>query len=126
MYDDNFTRKVKINKETLRKEMLRSLQKTKPPQPHGDGARKTEITVKPSEENKKNLKTIDEHNKKIIKEYEEYKNKHQKTGVECPKCGSELLFVNEDIVLMTYPPKKYVYCSKCGYDSAILVSLLDS
>lgn len=37
------------------------------------------------------------------------------TGIACPECGSELIDSNPHSILVSWPPKKTVHCSKCGY-----------
>ena len=38
----------------------------------------------------------------------------RQTNIECPKCNS-LLYVNDSIVLASYPPQKRYYCKNCGF-----------
>lgn len=41
-------------------------------------------------------------------------HKASRSGIACPKCGSELL-VRNDIVLTTYPPQRQYFCRECGF-----------
>ena len=38
-----------------------------------------------------------------------------KTGIACPKCGSELHYTNPGIMLTSYPPRKPVNCKNCKH-----------
>lgn len=42
-------------------------------------------------------------------------NAPKPNGIECPRCGAELLDSTPMIVLASYPPKKSVHCAKCDY-----------
>lgn len=60
------------------------------------------------------LKSIKEHNNLFTKEIS------FSTGIACPKCGSELMYVDQNL-LLTSPPQRRVQCSKCNHIDYILV-----
>ena len=66
------------------------------------------------EEAASNLKSIKEHNNLFTKEIA------FSTGIACPKCGSELMYVDQNL-LLTNPPQRRVQCSKCNHIDYILV-----
>ena len=66
------------------------------------------------EEAASKLKSIKEHNNRFTKEIS------FSTGIACPKCGSELMYVDH-YLLLTNPPQRRVQCSKCNHIDYILV-----
>ena len=60
------------------------------------------------------LKSIKEHNNLFTKEIA------FSTGIACPKCGSELMYVDQNL-LLSNPPQRRVQCSKCNHIDYILV-----
>ena len=60
------------------------------------------------------LKSIKEHNNLFTKEIS------FSTGIACPKCGSELMYVDQNLLLSS-PPQRRVQCSKCNHIDYILV-----
>lgn len=36
-------------------------------------------------------------------------------GIACPECGAELFDTYPSMELLSLPPKKDVYCVKCGF-----------
>ena len=66
------------------------------------------------EEAASKLKSIKEHNNLFTKEIS------FSTGIACPKCGSELMYVDQNL-LLTSPPQRRVQCSKCNHIDYILV-----
>lgn len=60
------------------------------------------------------LKSIREHNNLFTKEIS------FSTGIACPKCGSELMYVDQNLLLSS-PPQRRVQCSKCNHIDYILV-----
>jgi len=66
------------------------------------------------EEAASKLKSIKEHNNRFTKEIS------FSTGIACPKCGSELMYVDQNL-LLTNPPQRRVQCSKCNHIDYILV-----
>ena len=60
------------------------------------------------------LKSIKEHNNLFTKEIS------FSTGIACPKCGSELMYVDQNL-LLTNPPQRRVQCSKCNHIDYILI-----
>jgi transcription initiation factor IIE alpha subunit len=66
------------------------------------------------EEAASKLKSIKEHNNRVTKEIS------FSTGIACPKCGSELMYVDQNL-LLTSPPQRRVQCSKCNHIDYILV-----
>ena len=66
------------------------------------------------EEAASKLKSIKEHNNRFTKEIS------FSTGIACPKCGSELMYVDQNLLLSS-PPQRRVQCSKCNHIDYILV-----
>ena len=66
------------------------------------------------EEAASKLKSIKEHNNRFTKEIS------FSTKIACPKCGSELMYVDQ-YLLLTNPPQRRVQCSKCNHIDYILV-----
>ena len=60
------------------------------------------------EEAASKLKSIKEHNNRVTKEIS------FSTGIACPKCGSELMYVDQNLLLSS-PPQRRVQCSKCNH-----------
>ena len=65
------------------------------------------------EEAASKLKSIKEHNNRFTKEIS------FSTKIACPKCGSELMYVDQNL-LLSNPPKRRVQCSKCNHIDYIL------
>ena len=63
------------------------------------------------------LKSIREHNDGKI--FDAYGGNAFKSGLACPKCGSELMYVDQNL-LLSNPPKRRVQCSKCNHIDYIL------
>ena len=59
------------------------------------------------------MQTLDEYNKMANDFYFNYDKYPKLNHIACPKCGKEMYDTNE-IILMSNPPKKNVYCD-CGY-----------
>ena len=70
------------------------------------------------EEAASKLKSIKEHNDGKI--FDAYGGNAFKSGLACPKCGSELMYVDQNL-LLSNPPKRRVQCSKCNHIDYILV-----
>ena len=66
------------------------------------------------EEAASKLKSIKEHNNRFTKEIS------FSTKIACPKCGSELMYVDQNLLLSS-PPQRRVQCSKCNHIDYILV-----
>ena len=64
------------------------------------------------------LKSIKEHNDGKI--FDAYGGNAFKSGLACPKCGSELMYVDQNL-LLSNPPQRRVQCSKCNHIDYILV-----
>ena len=60
------------------------------------------------------LKSIKEHNNRFTKEIS------FSTKIACPKCGYELMYVDQNL-LLSNPPQRRVQCSKCNHIDYILV-----
>lgn len=63
---------------------------------------------------KKGLVTLQNFNAERIKLYAEAALS-KPNGIECPKCGNELMDVNPNDVFGTDPPTMEVACSTCDY-----------
>ena len=70
------------------------------------------------EEAASKLKSIKEHNDGKI--FDAYGGNAFKSGLACPKCGSELMYVDH-YLLLTNPPQRCVQCSKCNHIDYILI-----
>lgn len=68
---------------------------------------------------KKKLISLREHETAIA----ERRKTRNNTGIACPKCEEELLYINPSQTLMSSPPKKWVHCSSpnCDYEGTITV-----
>lgn len=66
------------------------------------------------EEAASKLKSIKEHNNLFTKEIS------FSTKIACPKCGSELMYVDQNLLLSS-PPQRRVQCSKCNHIDYIFV-----
>lgn len=67
---------------------------------------------------KKKLKSLEDWNTEATIAYTNKvssKKYEMLNGIECPKCGCELMDTNPNIVLSTIPPKKHIHCSNCDY-----------
>jgi predicted nucleic-acid-binding Zn-ribbon protein len=47
--------------------------------------------------------------------FDAYGGNSFKSGLACPKCGSELYYNNPNMVLTSYPPKRSVECKNCKH-----------
>ena len=59
------------------------------------------------------MKTLDEHNAEQAALQEAITRAANKAGVTCPKCGEEMTYYGET-VLLTNPTKRHVVCG-CGH-----------
>ena len=66
------------------------------------------------EEAASKLKSLNEHNdgRRL---FDAYGGNSLKSGIACPKCGSELYYNNPDMVLTSNPPKRSVVCKNCKH-----------
>jgi len=60
------------------------------------------------------LKSLKDHNdgRRL---FDAYGGNSVKSGIACPKCGSELYYNNPDMVLTSNPPKRSVECNNCKH-----------
>ena len=65
------------------------------------------------EEAASKLKSLKDHNDGKV--FDVYGGNSFKSGLACPKCGSELYYNNPDMVLTSYPPKRSVECKNCKH-----------
>lgn len=63
------------------------------------------------EEAASKLKSLKDHNDSKL--FDAYGGNSFKSGIACPKCGSELYYNNPDMVLTSNPPKRSVECKNC-------------
>ena len=62
------------------------------------------------------LQSLDEYNRERSKWYlERNSDKPKGNGIACPECSEELFDTNPSMELLCMPPKKDVYCVKCGF-----------
>ena len=59
------------------------------------------------------LKSLKDHNDGKV--FDAYGGGSFKSGLACPKCGSELYYNNPNMVLTSYPPKRSVECKNCKH-----------
>jgi hypothetical protein len=59
------------------------------------------------------LKSLKDHNDSKL--FDAYGGGSFKSGLACPKCGSELYYNNPNMVLTSYPPKRSVECKNCKH-----------
>ena len=59
------------------------------------------------------LKSLKDHNDGKV--FDAYGGGSFKSGLACPKCGSELYYNNPDMVLTSNPPKRSVECKNCKH-----------
>jgi DNA repair exonuclease SbcCD ATPase subunit len=65
------------------------------------------------EEAASKLKSLKDHNDGKV--FDAYGGGSFKSGLACPKCGSELYYNNPNMVLTSYPPKRSVECKNCKH-----------
>ena len=65
------------------------------------------------EEAASKLKSLKDHNDSKL--FDAYGGNSVKSGIACPKCGSELYYNNPNMVLTSYPPKRSVECKNCKH-----------
>ena len=63
------------------------------------------------------LKSLKDHNDGKV--FDAYGGGSFKSGLACPKCGSELYYNNPNMVLTSYPPKRSVECKNCKHTDYI-------
>lgn len=61
------------------------------------------------------MMNLDEYNRERHEYYYPTQEAANRNGIACPKCGEELCDSQPSIILASYPPKKNVHCSKCGF-----------
>lgn len=66
------------------------------------------------------MKTLEEHEDEMRKMKEIYVKNRNGTDIKCPNCGDELKYV-DNVLLLSNPPQKRVYCYNCGYSTTITV-----
>ena len=65
------------------------------------------------EEAASKLKSLKDHNDSKL--FDAYGGNSFKSGIACPKCGSELYYKYPDMVLTSNPPKRSVECNNCKH-----------
>lgn len=65
------------------------------------------------------LQTIEDYEKNKMEQRKIYYTYPRPNGLECPKCKSEMMDVDDNI-LCSNPPKKYISCSNCKYSTYVL------
>lgn len=65
------------------------------------------------------MKSLDEHNSDQLLMFANT-NKPVDTNIACPKCSGEMLFEDSGTVLLSWPPKKSVYCPACNHRDYML------
>ena len=60
---------------------------------------------------------LDVYNKERTEEYNRTKINHSlQTKLKCPKCG-KALYITDEIILASIPPKRELVCKACGHTS---------
>ena len=65
------------------------------------------------------MKSLEEHNKEAYERYEQPPGDifTRGAGVLCPRCGIEMGYTDEALVVLAcWPPKRRVHCVACGHD----------
>lgn len=60
------------------------------------------------------MKTLSDHNNFMMERQYMFKGTDSVAGVLCDDCGTEMHYVEPDMVLSSNPPKKTVICPQCG------------
>ena len=63
--------------------------------------------------------SLEEHNRKRMPQHIR-KSKNVPTGIACPKCESELVNPEPNMMSASSPPQMRVKCPSCGYDGFAL------
>lgn len=61
------------------------------------------------------MKTLKEIEAKRINQdfFDNYNNSYRPVNAKCSKCGAQL-YINDSVVLTSYPPQYQYYCKACG------------
>lgn len=62
------------------------------------------------------MKTIEEHNKSRMAVYE----LDDRSGIQCPHCGSEMKYSEPSVLKLSHPPQKHVRCDGCKYTTTVI------
>lgn len=68
----------------------------------------------------KTLKEIEE--ERINQDFFENYNQFKPVDAKCSKCGGQL-YINDSVVLTSYPPQYQYYCKVCGNVETSMISL---
>ncbi len=63
------------------------------------------------------MKTLSEYRSEYAIRYVEREN--GRIGIACDECGHELK--GENVLLLTHPPQRNIWCDKCGYKGRVFV-----
>lgn len=67
------------------------------------------------------LESLASYNYHKLKHYEQSEEELLRTGVACPVCKDKELLLADDMILNSYPPKRRVTCTECGYSNYLIV-----
>ena len=61
------------------------------------------------------------HNAAIVSStHDPMENEPRPNGIACPACAKELIDLHPNSIMLTFPPKKSVFCRKCGWSGTRL------
>jgi DNA-directed RNA polymerase subunit RPC12/RpoP len=63
----------------------------------------------------KKLSEVNEERYEHYRQQQERAKKAHLTGIACDECGTELHYLNPELLLMSSPPKRDVHCPQCGF-----------
>ena len=66
------------------------------------------------------MKSLRDHNRDKVQE-SMHVDEPKKTGVSCPECEAEMIFVDVNVVLACIPPKMTVRCPECKHIDYMVV-----
>jgi hypothetical protein len=69
--------------------------------------------------NTKKLETLEDYNKKHPPNTLHLPGTYIGSGIECPKCGAELL-EKTGVLCCSLPPKKTLRCNNCNYTTYVI------
>jgi len=61
------------------------------------------------------METLDQHNNRLRSQYSRDMEMTSLAGVLCPKCGTEMVYVDITVVKTSIPPCMDVTCLNCRY-----------
>lgn len=62
--------------------------------------------------------TPDEYNKNYLERHRKREERVIRAGVKCPRCGKEMLY-NSNTILLSDPPQRQIHCPNCEFFTTI-------